>query len=232
MSTVLDLIKDSLREIHVLGRGQSLTAEESQTALTILNDLIGSWSVEGGLIFTETKETFNATGAASYTIGSGGDFNTTRPVRLLAAYATLGTIDYPLELIDDQQYAQIADKTTTGTPASVYNDGNYPLSRLYFNPLPTAGYTLTLMSEKELTSYASLATSVTLPPGYRRALRLNLAVELASHYEKEPGMTLAKNAREAKDAVFAANSSNEKDVLSSDPAIVISDSFNIYNGEA
>ena len=205
MATVRDLIKDSLREIHALGRGQDLQPEEASTALDVLNRMLAYWSIKGGLVYTETLESFPATGATSYSMGTGGDFDTDRPVKILAAYAVLGTTSFPLELIDDNSYASIADKTTTGQPDALYSDGNYPLSNLYFHPLPPAGWTLNIISEKLLTSYSSLSTTVNLAPGYELAIQKNLAIMLAPHYEKVASQDLKDTAEDALDAVFAAN---------------------------
>ena len=96
MSTVRDLIYDALKKIHVVGIGQTLTAEQEQSAFRSLNDLLASWSVEGGLVFTQTQETFPlVNGQQVYTIGVGQDFDTTRPFDIISLYTTIGVTDYP-----------------------------------------------------------------------------------------------------------------------------------------
>ena len=51
-----------------------------------------------------------------------------------------------------------------------------------------------------LLQFPDLLTYVTLPPGYSRALVLNLAIELASAYDVDPSATLIRQAAEARAA--------------------------------
>lgn len=230
MPTARSIIEQALRKIHVLGRGQNLTSDEAQDALTALNNLLSSWTVEGGLVYTETRETFSCTGATSYSIGSGGDFNTTRPVDVAAVYVTQGTIDYPLQKYDQQQYAAIQDKSTTGASDYYYYDNNYPLGNLFLYPIPDASYTVTIYSVKPLTSFSALTTNVDLPEGYERALVFNLAVELAPDYEREASESVKKTAGIAKGNVFSANTRNSNNVSTVDEALLSRGGYNIYRG--
>ncbi len=231
MTTARDIIEIALRKIHVLGRGQSLQNDEAQDALTALNDMLASWSVEGGYVFTETTETFNLTSAASYTIGSGGDFDTDRPFEIVSAYVSDASTDYPLMLIDQKEYSRISNKTIAGVPDQLYFDNNYPLANIKLYPVPSAANTLTLNSYKPLTSFAGLSNTVNLPPGYNRALVFNLAVELAPDYSKEPTGTVLSVAEQSKSIIFTSNTRNDKFISSVDTALLQNYSdYNIYRG--
>lgn len=230
MPTALSIIEDAHKYIQVLGRGQSLSAAQAQDALTLLNDMISSWSVEGGLVYTETKETFNLTGAQSYTIGSGGNFNTTRPTEIKAAYVSSGGIDYPLTPFDEKQYANITDKGTTGIAEYFYYDNNYPLANIYFYPVTSSGYTATLYSVKQITEFTSLTDNISFPPGYPLALKTNLAILLCPMFEREPTTTLQKMASNSKTAIFTANARNNNNIATTDNALLLNDTFDIYRG--
>jgi hypothetical protein len=221
VSTVRTLIEDALKKIHVLGSGQSMTGEQAQDALRSLNDLIESWSVEGGLVYTQTRETFNLTSAASYTIGVGGDFNTTRPVEIVSAYVTQGSTDYILSKYDQKQYSEISQKNIGGIPNLYYFDNNYPLSNIFLYPTPVGATTITLYSVKPITSFASVNDVISLPAGYRRALVYNLAVELAPNYERDAARDVKQIADESKGNVFSYNSRNDNSVSTVDDALVI-----------
>lgn len=209
MATAQDIIEGALRKIHVLGKGSSLDNDEAQDALETLNAMLATWSAEGDLVFTESKETFNLTTANSYTIGSSGDFNTTRPLYFTAAYVTSGNIDYSLEFIDNQQYSTIPLKTTGSIPEYLYYDANYPLGTIYLYPSPSSVTTITLYSVKPITSFSSLTTTFSMPEEYKASLIYNLAVWLAPEYEREASPTVQRVARSSKDVVMAQNKRNE-----------------------
>ena len=220
MTTARDIIEAALRKIHVLGRGQSLSNEEAQDCLDALNSMLDSWSVEGNLVFTETIETFNLTGAASYTIGSGATFDTTRPVDIVAAYVTSGNTDYTLSKYDQRQYAMISDKTTGGIPAIYYYNGGYPTGTIYLSPVPSGVSTITLHSYKPLSSFASLNATFTMPPGYERALIYNSAVEFGPEYEREASPSVKAIAEESKSAVIKSNTQNENYISRVDAGLI------------
>lgn len=232
MTTALEIIEPSLRKIHVLGRGQILPNEQAQDALSALNSMIASWSVEGNLVFTETSETFNLTGAGNYSIGSGADFDTVRPVEIESVYVSNGETDYFLEQYDQNQYARVTDKSVSGIPNVFYYDANYPTANIYFLPIPTSAQTVTINSKKPLTAFPDLTTDISLPPGYDRALIYNLSVEQAPEYEKEPSRAIIAIAEESKSALITANTRNDNHVMRVDPALNSGGHgrFNIYRG--
>lgn len=234
MTTARQIIEQAARKLNILGRGQTLPAEEASAILDELNDLLGSWSVEGGLVYQDVQETFNLSSTQNqYTIGTGGDFNTERPYVITTAFVTQvgSNTDYPLEIYNIRQYAEIQQKDTQGIPEAFYYDNNFPLGNVFLYPQPSANYTLTLYSRKPLTSFTTLNTNIDLPPGYKRALVNNLAVEIAAQYEKEPTQMLIKNAQEGKGNVFAANSRNDDNVTSIDQFLSSGDRFDIYGGD-
>lgn len=227
MTTARDLIKAAYRKINILGQGSSLTSEEANDGLSALNAMLASWSTQGALIYTETKETFSLTGALSYTIGSGGDFNTSIPVEILAAYVTYSEIDYPVQVIDSSEYALISNKDEPGTPTQLYFDSNYPLANIYLWPINFSSTTLTLISLKQLTNFSSLDTDFTMPPEYERAIIHNLAVELAPEYEREASMTVKRIAKQSLDWIRAQNKKNNKNVVKVDSAFMAQGRYNI-----
>lgn len=231
MATIRDLIGGSMRLIEELGAGEYPSAESAADGLTSLNGMISSWSIQGDLIYTETTETFTLTGNdGSYTLGPTGDFVATRPIRIVAATVNDGANDYELTVYDIDQYASISDKTTTGTPDSIYFDGNFPNINLKLYPVPDSAYTLTLYSEKPLTEYSSINDTLTVPPGWERGLRYNLAMEIAPEYGKQASATVMKIAIESKSAIRNQNNRSDNEKLRTDDALDTAGSFDIYSG--
>lgn len=230
MATARDIVSSALRKIHVLGKGASLDPDEANDALDTLNDMIATWSAQGDLIFTETSETFPLSAQNSFTIGSGGDFNTTRPLYFRSVIVSQGDIDYTLREYDNQRYASIIQKDIGNIPQIYYYDANFPLARIYLYPIPTSVSTITLYSFKELTSFTSLDTTFVMPPEYKAALIYNLAVWIAPEYEREASRSVVAVAKRTKNAVMTQNKRNEQHVSDIDVPQRGDQHGNIYAG--
>jgi len=204
--TARSLIARSLRELGALAVGETPTADEASDALTTLNELLEAWSLERLMVYHIAEVTKALTAStASYTIGSGGSINTARPLRIEnAVLRDANTLDIPVRLLTRQEYAGIALKQTTSTyPYWLYYDNHYNASgygTITLWPVPsTSDKTLHLWLWQPLSSVATLDTTIDLPPGYTRALRSNLALELAAEYGREVPTTLLTVALDSKD---------------------------------
>lgn len=229
MTTVRELIEGSLRLIEQLGAGESAGAEDAADCLEALSMMIGSWSGASDLIFAETTDNLTLTaGDGIYTIGATGDFAVSRPVRIVSAYITNGTTDTALNIIDARTYAAIPVKTTQGTPDSIYLESNFPNATIKLYPVPSGAYTLNLVSEKPLTEYTALTTTLSLPPGYERALKYNLAIEIAPEFGKDVRASVMSTAIESKNTIMAANNRYDNDKLSVDSALLGGGDIDIF----
>jgi hypothetical protein len=197
--TFQEIINGALRSLGVIASGESPATEESADALTALNDMIASWSAIGLPIYFVSKDTVALTGAASYTLP-------TRPTRIKSAavLATNGT-NMSVPVVAAEDWAGVPDKTRTGIFAeALYCDFAYPTPSVYLTPKPTTG-TLELYCYHPLPSTNALTDTVTLPPGYQRALRFNLAVDLAGEYGRTASPELLSAAGESKAAITGLN---------------------------
>lgn len=211
MTTARDIIKSMLRKIHVLGTGSSLDPTEAEQALSILNDLLSTSSIQSPMVYTETIETFSLTeGDNEYTIGSGGDFDTTRPLKINAAYVTQEDNDYTLTPIDKVEYSEIWNKSISTIPSKFYYNENYPLGTIWLNYLPISVTTITLTSEKPLTQFTDLDTAFSMPPEYKMFLEFNGAVLVAPEYEREASQTVKNQAKKIKRLISIQNRKNDK----------------------
>lgn len=183
MATARDIIENAMRKAGILTKNEAMAADEAQDGLEMLNDLLASYSNDSMTVYARTLETFTlSAGDTTYTIGSGGDFNTTRPIKVISAYVRSGGIDYPLELLSDENYAAVTLKTSGGIPAYINFTNGFPLATLNIFPAPSSSYSIFLLTEKQLTNIASLNTTIDFPPGWNRMLTYNLAKELAPEY--------------------------------------------------
>lgn len=182
MTTARDIIKRALQRNGVLTKNESPSGDEASDGLSMLNDMIGSWSNDSLLIYARVSESFPLTGAASYSIGSGGDFDTERPLQILTAFTRIGDTDYNISIVPDIAYDGINQKSLSSSyPEILMYQAGFPLGTITLYPKPTTG-TLHIRSEKQLSEFATLDTDVDLPPGWNRALIYNLSLELAGEY--------------------------------------------------
>lgn len=206
-----------MQQLGALTTGESPSSAEETDALTLLNAMIDSWSTERLNIFSIVQSVHALTTTQqSYTIGSGGDFNVTRPVRYERASIRMpntGGSGYryePVEIIDALGWSQIVGRSTTDVvPTTLFPDMAFPLTTLYLWPIPTFSTIspyLALWTWTQLQQFADIATtSYTFPPGYERALKLNFALEAASMFGIVPTQQLVQQAIEAKAAIRMLN---------------------------
>lgn len=181
MATAADIIRRSLRLIGALAAGETPSATEQADALDALNSMLDAWRTESLMVYALRTETLPLTGASSYTIGSGGDLNVERPVKIESAYQRIDGVDYPVAVASKQAYDGLAAKATAGDPASwLYYEPSYPLGRVHLYPVPASG-DLHLTVWTPLTAFAA-SDEVALPPGYREAITYQLAMRLAVEY--------------------------------------------------
>lgn len=210
MATASDLINRALRLIGALEPGESPSAQETADGLTALNAMVDSWQTEALVIYAMTNVQKTLTPSdASYTIGSGGDINTTRPVKINGAFITESSTDYPIGQISKSAYDAIAFKSSDSNIAEYfYYEPTYPLGTIYLYPTPNSANTLKLSLWVPIQSFAASSTAVSLPPGYERALTYNLAVEIAPEYGKSVSPEVAGIAVNSKAAIKRVNAAS------------------------
>ena len=175
-TTAGDQINGALRLIGQLAEGETPSAATSQDALTAMNQMIDSWSIERLAVFSTQDQVFMwPPGAISRTLGPTGNFVGNRPVLLDdSTYFRdpANNISFGIKILNQQQYNGIAVKTVTSTyPQVMWINMNYPDIEMYIYPVPTKVLEWHFVSVSELTQPATLATVLSFPPGYLRAFR-------------------------------------------------------------
>lgn len=231
-----DLISGALRLLGVLASGESPSASEATDGLSSLNDMLDSLSTERLMIPNTVREVFPLVGGQqSYTMGPAGNFNTTRPIRIESALIQVpngaSTLELPLKILTEDEYASLILKQLQSTyPQFIYSEGTFPLETISLWPVSQAANNLVLYSQKQLTDVTDLSATIVLPPGYNRALRYLLAVELAPEYGKQIPEAVAVVALESKSNIKRLNSKPK--YLQVDNALRSRSSmFNIFTGE-
>ena len=206
-STALELIKAAMRQIGVIATGETPSAAEAADGLSALNDVLETWTTEKLAVWTDATLTLNATqGIGQYTIGPSGVLVTPRPVRILSLYSSVGAVDYPAQEWPYTSWQAVAIKSTGATwPERYAYVNDFPNGRLYLWPTPPEGLVLNIGVQTELAAVADLATVLSYPPGYYRALQWDLAAELASQYGVQLNEQQIAMVRATKAAIKRAN---------------------------
>ena len=220
--------------IGVLAEGQAPTADQLSDGILTMNDMLDSWSTESLIIPAITIEKFTLVpGTARYSIGVGGDFNTARPISIenvtLESQSASPVAEYQLERVNATQWSGIVQKATqTSIPSKVYIEGTSPLDHLNLYPTPNIANKVVIYSLKPLTAITDGNTVLDVQPGYSRALRYNLAIELAPEYGKAVSQEVAMVAADSKGNLKRANM--KEHLLETDDALAGSRPFNIVTG--
>jgi hypothetical protein len=234
MATAFDQIKASLRLIGQLAEGEEPSPQAAQDALSAMNQMIDSWNTERLAVFCTEDQVFNwPPGEITRTLGPSGNFVGNRPVLIDDAtyFRDASTnVSYGIKLINQQQYNGIAVKTVTSTyPQVMFVNNTFPDITMTIYPQPTRVLEWHFVSVQELTKPATLNTVLSFPPGYLRAFKYNLAMEIANEFGVEPMPQVQRIAMTSKRNLKRIN--NPDDVMSMPYSLVATrQRFNIYAG--
>lgn len=200
MTTVAEMLNLCLLDSGVSAKGQVPSAEDTQNALRRLNMMLAQWARRRWLVYHLINVSCTMTGAQSYTLGPGMDFDTPRIDSIESAfmrqlYPTNGLaqqIDYPLTIIRAREdYDRITLKAMQASPSwAVFYDSGWPTGTVYPLPVPNSNYALHLSLKAILQNVGSVSETLNLPPEYEQAVWSNLVVMLCAAYKLplDPGM--------------------------------------------
>jgi len=115
--------------------------------------------------------------------------------------------EIPLTPLTDDAWALLPLKDQTSTwPTSYYYNPTDPYGTITFWPVPTgSNLQAVVYVPSPMTQFAAVTDTFTAPPGYRRMLTTNLALELCPSYDRQPSPLLVQQARDSMAVVKAAN---------------------------
>lgn len=233
-------------DLGVIGPGLTMSASQSAAALVRANRMIKSWSVQYGTVPYIAREVFDATvGKGSptnpYTIGPGGDFDTTRPNTILGfgelQNSGLTTeVEIPRGILTPESWEAIQVKRITNSLATdLYYQPTYSggLGAIYIWPVQsTTDYKIVLYFYKPLGEFANVSTDYDLPPAAEEAIQYNLAERLIPAFQV-PEVTAQRVRAMARWSLANYKRSNARMMdLATDPALTQNNrwAYNIVTG--
>jgi hypothetical protein len=245
-----EFVTDALRELQVLDPTATAEGEQLEDGLRAGTDLLDTWRVDRLTIGGVTAKTYSlVTSQQDYSIGQGADFDQAYPAKILFwSVIPDRTAANPIEMprgrpLTAEQWQAVWMKSQTGSyPTDLYFDESFDsngFGTVKVHPIPDRS-TIDINLYQALAVMVSLeaTTAYRLRPGARRALTLNLAIELAGRYGKAATMTesLERRASQALASFKRANirwkeaSGRPEFAIGSDGYGRGRAGFNVYNG--
>jgi hypothetical protein len=217
-----EIILKAMVKARVIYPGEAVMASKIAQVFDDLNGMLESWSLENLMIPADVMENFALTaGQSEYTYGSGGDFNSSRPVYLRdECFVRNAGSDYPVRLVSTEYYRKMRDKSSQTTPRIVAYNPEFPLGRIMLWPPPAESDNFYIKVAKQLDQFATTATKIDMAPGCSRAIILNLSVEICPSFGKKVPDALAALASHAKRVIKLKNSGGPVESSCSDLAML------------
>jgi hypothetical protein len=139
-------------------------------------------------------------------------------------------VAYGIKFINQLQYNNIAVKTVTSTyPQVMFVNNTFPNITLSVYPVPSRLLEFHFISVQRLANPTTLETNLEFPPGYLRAFRYNLALELAPEFGVAPPPDVRRIAMYSKRDLKRIN--NPHDVMAMPYSLMARrNRYNIYAG--
>lgn len=216
MPTGRDIVSAALTEIGILRAGSTATADQAVQGLQRLDRWIDSLRLERFSMKSRLRTVRAMTAnLATYVVGAGGQFNILHPAFIENASVILDNtaatlVEREIEVLTDDRWARITQKSLTGQPEAVYFDRTYSdgLGIIHVWPVPSAAtYSIVIYTPQARTVFSDLNTDYQIPPGYEELFVMNLAVLLAPSYgvRLDPDGIVFTSATQARERVGLTN---------------------------
>jgi hypothetical protein len=211
-TTPRDIVNLALKTANVVGVGQSSLPEDINDCFNMLNMMIAQWQRRRYMVYNLKTVSITATGATSYTIGLGQQFNTERPAKIEAAFIRMQggsnlPVDYPLQVLRAKEdYDRISIKTLNAFPQYVFYDSTFPVGNIFVWPVPNNQYQIFLTVMTQLQAFQNLSEVIVMPAEYLDAMQWNLADRILTIYGLPENPKITRYAEVSMRAIMENNS--------------------------
>jgi hypothetical protein len=205
-----DLVASALRIVQVITGDQTPTSGQRSNGRQALNMLCKQWTAPPNPIAPGLKMWVRTTGTITltlndptYEIKTGGDLDLdVPPVRVLRAWLRdNNNYDSPLTQYDDKEWDALSSKgIDAGTPTAFFYDRQLTIGWIYLNVKPndiTTYPSLIVRYLRTIDDFDSGVDTPFFPQEWYRALKFNLALDLAAEYNKSVTQTMSNRAQES-----------------------------------
>src|SRR3990167_630551 len=179
--TASQVIEYALRKINITAEGQTVSFEAQDHALTELEVMLKEWMPYPAL-WTLTEGYVNIVASTQ-----GYNLNP-RPYCIVSArYRNSDGDDIPMEELTRQEYYDLPDKATTGTPTTWYFDPQRGSTAIYIWPLLSSVTTETLRVtyQRRIEDIDDVDNDIDVDQDHLSTVGYNLAARLADDYGRK-----------------------------------------------
>ena len=173
----------ALRKINILAEGQSMTSAHASRALTELNILLKGWQKYPVIWHRLHGAATPVASTASITISS-----SVNPYRITACqFRNSSSIDLSMSEMTEDEYYELPNKSSTGTPTQWYFEPARSTNTLYIWPLLSSVSTETIRYtyQKRYDDVDDLANEVDVTQENLDVVAYNLAARLSDDYGRK-----------------------------------------------
>lgn len=211
MGTAYDLIVGALQNCGAYAIGEPPNAAFGSMGLRMLNQLRAQWNAEGVACFGLRVGSTAATGAASYTIGTGADIGIdVHGVRAVTVTNGSGTTR-ELTRITFDEYMSLSDKTTAGE-AQYYAFRQGAPAILYVYPAQSMGNIL-VTARGRFNPISNVSDTIPEPDEYLLTMEAALSVMMAPKFGKQLDPTVSSLAANGYAALRARANSDPPPIM-------------------
>ena len=209
--TARTICTDALSEVGIIAPQDTPGNTLAQFTLGKLNRLIDNWNAQREAVYAIDFLPFTLVpNLAPHTIGPSGTFTVAqRPVSIEGINLILNTvapnINISITLRDSQWWLrQTIPTLAIPYPTDCYYDPSWPNGTLNFWPIPQIAYGVEIEVRTVLAA-VTLDSVFSMPPGYRDAITLTLAEDVAGPNGREVPPIVSAKAQQARARIFANN---------------------------
>lgn len=183
-SDALTIIKGALRLVGAISQGETPTTNQTSEAMEALNMMTKSLAVKGlPLWVIDNVVITTVAGTASYNVGLGQTVNVPKPLKVTQAFYTRGDVDVPIRLVTRDEYENLGNKTSQGTPSTLYYEPLRDYGVVHLFPVPdSTPPVVTIIGQHHIQDFSVSTNTPDFPQEWFEALKYGLAVRLAGEY--------------------------------------------------
>ncbi len=185
-----DLATRVLQTLQVYAPDETPSAVDLRTVFQLVNEVIDSWAIQALTILTVNRQVYDLVVGQGgpdnpYTYGPGGDWDTgtaERPptiqdANLLLVTSGVSPIRIPIPILTTDMSAATPTPTLPNQlPVTLYYNDTVPLGTAILWPIPSTNVNqIELFVPLVTAQFRDYSTLYVCPPGYLKALRLNIA---------------------------------------------------------